>query len=614
MLEFERHRAIENANEQSGIRQETRFVDPAALLIALRRNAGRALLVVGCFCLLGLGYVVTATPLFTATSEILVDTRLAQADDGEGGNRSLAELGMDAMSIDSQVAVLTSQRLAITVLKRLHLEDDEEFATPTTLPGAMLAALRGAFGSPRTDTTQGIKADVLDGFIKSIGAIRVQQTYVIKVSFTARSARRAALIANALVSVYSDAEIRSRMRARQISERYVQDRLDETRVKIGAANAALDQARSGGDAQAADAARRNLDELRASYAALASQADSTLQHQVTPISAVAVLAEARPPTHRSQPNTLLVLLLSAVAGLASVIGLTAYGELVDTAYSTPGQVEASLGLRYVGLFPALDEHGSLTRRLGSAAARFGASRSILPAQPVLPTTGRPSSPSDDALRAMKVAAEMGTHNDGLAVVGIASAVRGEGRSSIAAAFADMVAGAGQRSLLVDADLRHPALSRRLAPHSRAGLIDLLRGRADLEGAVVIRGGERADFLPAFSAGGEDGAATLQLEGLHALLAAATPSYDVVVLDLPPLGAFSEAAAIAPAVGVFFLAIEWGATARDTVHAVVADTPLLAERTAGFVFSKVDVAAFRRSAGGSATTAQAGRPGVTARFS
>ncbi len=609
MLEFERHRAIRDASEHQGARHESRFADPFALLLALRRDTAKLLLVVGCFCLLGLGYVYTAVPLYTATSDILVDARLTQADDGEGGNKSLAELGMDATSIDSQVAVLMSQKLAIAVLKRLHLENDEEFAAPATLPAAMFAALRRSFGSPRTEATDGIRADILDGFSKSVAVTRVQQTYVMKVSFTARSPQEAAIIANALVSAYSDAEIRSRMRARQISNRFVQQRMDEVRARITSATSALAQVESRGDARAAGVVRRDLDGLQASYAALAAQADGALQHQVTPISAVTVLAEARPPERKSQPNTLLVLLLSAVAGLASAIGLIVYDGLLDGSYGLPGQVEAALGLAYVGLFPMTEEQGSLMQRLGSAAARFGRSRSAPPA-----TNRRTPSPSDDTLRAMTIAADMSTHNDDLAIVGIVSTLRGEGRSSIAAAFADRIAEAGQRSLLVDADLRHPALSRRLAPHGRAGLIDVSIGRADLSAAVVIRGGKRADFLPACSGDSEDGAAVLQLKGLQALLAAARPSYDFVVLDLPPIGAFSEVAALAPAIGVFFLVIEWGVTARDMVDAVVADTPLLAERTAGFVFSKVDVAAFRKRASGSGTTAGTRRPRAAARFS
>lgn len=590
MLESGRSRTFFDGDGQSDTRPSNAFIEPASIILSLRRNAAPALLVVACFCALGLGYVLTATPLYTATSEILVDTRLAHADDGEGGNRSLAELGMDAMSIDSQVAVLTSQRLAIAVMKRLHLEGAEEFATPTTLPGAMLTRLRDLFGSLPTDLKDGIPADVLEGFQKSVSVTRVQQTYVIKVSFTDRSARRAASIANALVAVYSDAEIKSRMRARQVSDRFLQAKLDDVRAKIAASNRALDRSRSTGDGSLD--ARRDLENLQASYSALASQADSALQHQVTPITAVSVLAEARAPMHRSQPNTLLVLLLSAIAGCASVIGLTTLKELADKSFRLPGQVEAALRIKYLGMFPKSARPAPLATWLKLAGRMVGASPSARASRDRWSTTH-----ADATLRAMKIAAEMRTHNDDLAVIGIVSAISGEGRSGIATAFADVIARCGQRSLLVDADLRWPSLSKTHAARAGAGLVEVSQKHSVLNACVVGRGNENADFLPAHKFDNASGSAVLNLKGLQSLLLQATPLYDYVVLDLPPLGTFAEAAALAPAVGAFILVVEWGVTARSTVEATVGETPLLAERTAGFVFSKVDVGAMRKRAWG-----------------
>ena len=79
--------------------------------------------------LLGVGYVVTAVPQFTATAVILLDNRRVRAGQDL---YDIAPLGIDASAsaVDSQVEVLKSDSVALTVVDKLQLTKDAEFAAP----------------------------------------------------------------------------------------------------------------------------------------------------------------------------------------------------------------------------------------------------------------------------------------------------------------------------------------------------------------------------------------------------------------------------------------------------------------------------------------------------
>src|SRR5262249_5959670 len=88
--------------------------------------------------------------------------------------------------------------------------------------------------------------------------------------------------------------------------------------------------------------------------------------------------------------------------------------------------------------------------------------------------------SIDATRTLLVhAARTGSHR----VVMIASAVGGEGKTSLSSHLATSLARSGLRTLLIDADLRCPSLHRLFDRPVAAGLSELLRGEVDLAEAI-----------------------------------------------------------------------------------------------------------------------------------
>ena len=117
---------------------------------------------------------------------------------------------------------------------------------------------------------------------------------------------------------------------------------------------------------------------------------------------------------------------------------------------------------------------------------------------------------------------------------ITSACGSEGKTTLAAQLAERCVNAGLLTLLVDADLRNPTLSRMFEMPGGRGLVDVLRGESTAEEAIAVIGGAGGfHFLPAGSPR-VDPSRLLHGDRLARLLASARESFDLVIVDAPPV--------------------------------------------------------------------------------
>lgn len=137
-----------------------------------------------------------------------------------------------------------------------------------------------------------------------------------------------------------------------------------------------------------------------------------------------------------------------------------------------------------------------------------------------------------------------THHKGLAVV---SASAGDGRSYIAANLAIVFSQLGERTLLVDADMRMPRQHSLFNLGKRAGLSDILVGRAGMEAIATI------DLLPNLSvltAGAipPNPQELLGRQSFSKLLLSLGEDFDVIIIDTPPASACADAHTVAVRTG------------------------------------------------------------------
>jgi len=165
-------------------------------------------------------------------------------------------------------------------------------------------------------------------------------------------------------------------------------------------------------------------------------------------------------------------------------------------------------------------------------------------------------------------------------VAVTSAGRGEGRTTTAANLALTAAQEGRPTVLVEADLRRPALARLLGLAPRAGVADVLAGRAELAQATG-----RIGPLAIIAAGEDrDPGALLRGPTAAALLDQLRALYELVVLDAPPALAFADGDRLSGDADAALLVVRAGATPRQVVRLALES---LGDRAAGIVLNDVD---------------------------
>jgi receptor protein-tyrosine kinase len=132
----------------------------------------------------------------------------------------------------------------------------------------------------------------------------------------------------------------------------------------------------------------------------------------------------------------------------------------------------------------------------------------------------------------------------LAVIG---SQRGEGRSWLAANLAVVFAQLGERTLLIDADMRNPRQHELFMLQNKSGLSTLLAHRSREEAIVRITDLVGLSVLPAGPVP-PNPSELLNRPAFEELLAHARSSYDVVLIDTPSLSAGDDAAMIAVRAG------------------------------------------------------------------
>ena len=249
---------------------------------------------------------------------------------------------------------------------------------------------------------------------------------------------------------------------------------------------------------------------------------------------VTLVTPAQVPTKPSGLGLAILLPLGAVIGLLLGTGTAYIRDRTDDRVRDREDLEQCLGTSVLAVVPR-------TRNANQAARIF---------------TDEPGSPSAEAYRYLRTHVEplLQAGPAGGKVLLVTGAQRQEGRSSVAANLASSLAKAGRRVILVDADLRHPFLGDVFGADRRAGLTDLLAGRATLADVAVstpsVRAGSGGSSprsgLQLITAGRDASGASdvLHSESLERVLDEMRAAADVIVVDSGPALSVSDPIAIA----------------------------------------------------------------------
>jgi polysaccharide biosynthesis transport protein len=336
----------------------------------------------------------------------------------------------------------------------------------------------------------------------------------------------------------------------------------------------------------ADAARSLYDNFQQRYMEAVQQRDSI------PISETRLISVATPPSKSSSPKILRTLALSLVGGSLLGFAVAYLREATTGVFRTTGQVEGILKVNCLAMVPALkttspepecdsreerESYGNLTLARGNRDFL----RHVVEA---------PFSQYAEAIKLLKIAADLSGALKSHKVIGLTSTLPNEGKSTIASNLTHLIADAGASVILVDADLRRPSLTQRLAPNS-LGLIEVVRGKLSLDSAITGVPSSNLKFLGAGK--------TSDLPHTNEILASASmktlidtlrANYDYVVVDLSPVAPIADVRTTGHFIDTYVCVVEWGRTKVKVVERGLTEAQGVYARLLGVVLNKVELEA------------------------
>jgi succinoglycan biosynthesis transport protein ExoP len=352
------------------------------------------------------------------------------------------------------------------------------------------------------------------------------------------------------------------------------------------------------------------------------------QQKTFPISNVRILSVAEIPLSPYGPSTARVMALMLVLGLLAGFVTAAFREWRDRFLRTGDDVQVETGQRFLGYLPQIAEGAEAAEGTGGAAdgtprrGWFQRAMARRPAQDAgalqfrhkrgaaapdpAQDRGRarqaavrnmthvaqsPRSLFAETLRNIRFASDVTCADAPSRVIGITSVRPGDGKSTVAANLATLMAAPDGPVLLVDADPRNPGLSRRLHLTAYPGLVEAVMGKAPWRSLIRVQPETGVHLLPCempklMSYSSE----LLGSAGMRALLAELRTVFPTIILDMAPLGPVVDARVLAPLADQIVLVAGWGTTPRQLLRRTLADDGLLGERLLGVVLNKVDMAA------------------------
>lgn len=174
------------------------------------------------------------------------------------------------------------------------------------------------------------------------------------------------------------------------------------------------------------------------------------------------------------------------------------------------------------------------------------------------------------------------------LIGLTSCAAGEGKTTMALSLARLLAGEGQRVLLVDAASPDALLTQRLAPEAALGVGEALRDAQAFRSVVVRDIRPNLDFLPGGGQGSDLDA--LWPRGPRAWAPADRQTYDWMVFDLPALNPSVEIRSAGVAMDHLLIVAGWGLTRAGDLAASIEALGPVADRIVGTILNMAPLSA------------------------
>ena len=257
-----------------------------------------------------------------------------------------------------------------------------------------------------------------------------------------------------------------------------------------------------------------------------------------------IVDEAFPPRadQPSSPNVVLNLAAGFFGGIALGVGLIFGVAFLDDRVKSAFDIEGTIGLPMLGVIPRIKKLDTNTK-----------------AQAVASNVDRHVT---ETFRSIHSALKLSDQSKNAKIILTTSTVPGEGKSFVSSNLSLTFANHGEKTLLLDCDLRLPNVARSLQIENELGLLDYVEKEVSLEEVIVKEVYPNLDVL---STGGKSKNPTQVLNSsqFEAMFAVLRDRYDRIVVDSPPLAAVSDALNLLPLVDGIIYVIKFNTVKRKT---------------------------------------------------
>lgn len=398
----------------------------------------------------------------------------------------------------------------------------------------------------------------------------IPNTQLIELVVEAPDAAQAQAVANELVNqliqqspsgLKPEEEERQAFISRQLQE--LQAGIDETKAEILRRQEQLTgllSARDIADAQDDIAAlQQKLSDLRSNYGSLLNDSQPNSVNQIS------VIEPAELATRPEQPNRIPIILLNTALGFLLAVAACYLLEYLDDTMHSPDDVAKKVGQPTLAAIPKIE---------GSPADQ----------EPVI--VRQSLTPAAEAYRVLCTNLEFASPDKALERVLIISPAISEGKSTTAANLAAALAQRGQQVILIDADLRRPAIHSRFRLSNHVGLTTLLRESSlNPESVLFDTAVPGLRVLPSGPLP-PNPSVLLASQRMRNALDTLDGFADILVIDSPPLNVASDTTILATLTDGALLVIKAGSTRRDDARRALDSLRQVNARLLGIVLTHV----------------------------
>jgi tyrosine-protein kinase Etk/Wzc len=291
---------------------------------------------------------------------------------------------------------------------------------------------------------------------------------------------------------------------------------------------------------------------------------------------VRLIDPATAPEGSVKPKRGLTVALALLLGLVGGVILAFARNAFFRGIRNPQEIEAHTGLNVYSTIPLSDAQAAIARKVTAKQAGIH----------ILAQTA-PQDVAVESLRSLRTALQFAMLEAGNNRVLITGATPGVGKSFVSANFAAVLASAGKRVLLIDADLRKGHLNQYFGTARGGGLSEVIAGSLTSSQAI------RREVLPnldLITTGVlPPNPAELMMSGAFAnLLESLSADYDLVIIDTAPVLVAADTLSVAMHVGTLLLVARAGQTQMGELHESARRLAHAGKSATGVLFNAMDL--------------------------